>query len=186
MTVNTNSKTGIRFGVIAVNNLDPDVVENLWYGYGAVDLSYQAALEELKAEIERDADNIEDEVRIGIAETDPSLVGDERWEERRIEDEYLRLGYDDREDYVENRLEAESWCIQIDEPTIEGNYQGVHYQISWLGGAPLLFVFESPFKGMFQLCSPCVPNAVSLESPSDVGAEGYDVPPDWRIGNDKA
>ena len=58
MTVNTNSKTGIRFGVIAINNLDPDVVEYLWYGYGAVDLSYQAAMEELDAEIGREADRL--------------------------------------------------------------------------------------------------------------------------------
>lgn len=173
-------ENGIRYGVIAIQNLDPDVVDELWYGSGAVDLSYQAALEEFKAEIERDADNIEDEVRIGIAETDPSLVGDERWEERRIEDEYLRLGYDDREDYVENRLEAESWCIQIDEPTIEGTYDGVKYQISWLGGSPLLFVFESPVISRARPCSPCVPNAGDLDNLSDAGVECYGVPDDWR------
>ena len=119
MIANTNTKTGIRFGVIACQNLDPDVVEYLWYGYGAVDLSYQAALEEFKAEIERDADNIEDEVRIGIAETDPSLVGDERWEERRIEDEYLRLGYDDREDYVENTLRLSPGASRSTSPSLK-------------------------------------------------------------------
>ena len=159
MTVNTNSKTGIRFGVIAVNNLNSDVVEDLWYGYGAVDLSYQAAMEELDAEIGREAD-------------------------RLIETGELQA--EDRDWYVDRETDKRRDDIQIDEPIIEGNYQGVHYQISWLGGAPLLFVFESPFKGRFQLCSPCIPNAVSLESPSDVGTEGYDVPPDWRIGNDEA
>lgn len=159
MTVNTNSKTGIRFGVIAVNNLNSDVVEDLWYGYGAVDLSYKAAMEELDAEIGREAD-------------------------RLIETGELQA--EDRDWYVDRETDKRRDDIQIDEPTIEGNYQGVHYQISWLGGAPLLVVFESPFKGRFQLCSPCIPNAVSLESPRDVGAEGYDVPPDWRIGNDKA
>ncbi len=159
MTVNTNSKTGIRFGVIAVNNLNSDVVEDLWYGYGAVDLSYQAAMEELDAEIGREAD-------------------------RLIETGELQA--EDRDWYVDRETDKRRDDIQIDEPTIEGTYEGVQYQIDWLGGAPLLFVFESPFKGRFQICSPCVPNAVSLESPSDVGAEGYDVPPDWRIGNGKA
>ena len=159
MTVNTNSKTGIRFGVIAVNDLNSDVVEDLWYGYGAVDLSYQAAMEELDAEIGWEAD-------------------------RLIETGELQA--EDRDWYVDRETDKRRDDIQIDEPTIEGTYEGVQYQISWLGGAPLLFVFESPFKGRFQICSPCVPNAVSLESPSDVGAEGYDVPPDWRIGNGKA
>ena len=159
MTVNTNSKTGIRFGVIAVNNLNSDLVEDLWYGYGAVDLSYQAAMEELDAEIGREAD-------------------------RLIETGELQA--EDRDWYVDRETDKRRDDIQIDEPTIEGTYEGVQYRIGWLGGAPLLFVFESPFKGRFQICSPCVPNAVSLESPSDVGAEGYDVPPDWRIGNGKA
>ena len=181
MIANTNTQTGIRFGVIAIQSLDPDVVDELWYGTGATDLSYKAALEEFKAEIERDADNIEDEVRIGIAETDPSLVGDERWEERRIEDEYLRLGYDDREDYVENRLEAESWRIQIEEPTIHGHYQGVDYIIDWLGGAPLLWVTKSSHMTYRSPCSPCVPNAIDLDSEFDPhGTLGYNVPADWR------
>ena len=146
-------ENGIRYGVIAIQNLDPDVVEDLWYGYGAVDLSYQAAMEELDAEIGREAD-------------------------RLIETGELQA--EDRDWYVDRETDKRRDDIQIDEPTIEGNYQGVHYQISWLGGAPLLWVLESPVISKAQPCSPCVPNAGNLDNLSDDGIECYGVPRDWR------
>lgn len=185
MTANTNPTTGIRYGVIAFNNLDPDLGQELWYTHGR-DLSWEAAEKELWAEIERDADAIEEEVRIAIAEDDPSLVGHEDYEASRIESAYMARGYDDREDYVESRFEREREQIQIEEPVIEGEYEGVKYRIDWLGGAPLLWVIEGPVIGRFDLCSPCVPNACSLESPNPDGYEGYDVPADWRWNDGEA
>ena len=153
MTVNTNSKTGIRFGVIAVNDLNSDVVEDLWYGYGAVDLSYQAAMEELDAEIGWEAD-------------------------RLIETGELQA--EDRDWYVDRETDKRRDDIQIDEPTIEGTYEGVQYQISWLGGAPLLWVLESPVISKAQPCSPCVPNGGDLDNLCEDGVECYGVPDDWR------
>lgn len=67
----------------------------------------------------------------------------------------------------------------IDEPQIEGIYQGVKYGIDWLGGAPLLWVFESPYTGTFRLGSPCIPNACNGDSPDEGGYEGYAIPTDW-------
>ena len=150
---NTNIQTGIRFGVIACQNLDPDVVEDLWYGYGAVDLSYQAAREELEETLKREGSALVDDGELDI---------------------------DDLSDWVDRELEARSDYIQIDEPTIEGTYEGVKYQISWLGGAPLLFVFESPVISRARLCSPCVPNAGDLDNLDDDGVECYGVPAEWR------
>jgi hypothetical protein len=175
---NINPETGIRYGCIYLNELDSDVANDLWIN--GEDLSYKAAYEELKMQIERDADNVEDEVSIGIAETDPSLVGNEAWFERRCEDAWNTLGYDSREDYVETRLERESEHIYIDEPNIAGTYEGVKYEISHLGGAPLLWTIHSPIISKARLCSPCCPGAIDLNSLDDDGYEGYGIPDDWR------
>lgn len=85
---------------------------------------------------------------------------------------------DDIEDMIDSRCE---WFEpQIDEPTIEGEYEGVKYMISWLGGAPLLWVFRSPYTGSYAQCSPCVPGAGDLETPDEYGVVCYDVPKTWR------
>lgn len=82
------------------------------------------------------------------------------------------------EDDFDSELDLRVERIQIDEPTIEGVYEGVQYHISWLGGAPLLWVFESPHINPHAQCSPCVPGAGDLDSEGDVLC--YDVPDDWR------
>lgn len=66
------------------------------------------------------------------------------------------------------------------EEIISGEYEGVSYQASWMGGALCFFVFCSPNitqKG--RKASPCVPNAAILDT-LDGDVEGYDVPADWR------
>lgn len=100
---------------------------------------------------------------------------------REIASEAAERGFEDdtdREDWEEREFEERVEGIQIEEPTIQGECDGVKYMISWLG-APLLWVFESPFTGTFDLCSPCVPNACNLSSPNPDGYEGYTVPADW-------
>lgn len=101
---------------------------------------------------------------------------------REIGIEAAERGFDDdtdREDWEEREFERQVEGIEVEEPTIEGECDGVKYMISWLGGVPLLWVFESPVTGRFNLCSPCVPNACNLDSPNPGGYEGYMVPADW-------
>lgn len=157
--VNTG-KDGIRYGVIACNSLNQDLVQELWYGVGARDVSWEQAVEELRAEI-------------------TSEVMDEQ------EDGY---DIDDVQDEIDDRVESRKEWIQIEEPTIVGCYEGIEYQIGWLGGAPLLWVMKSPVKTFARLCSPCVPNAGDLDNvyegdPNEYNpgySECYDVPADWR------
>ena len=176
---NMDSK-GVRYGTIYLNSLDPNVADELFYGSQATNLSEQRAYEELKHEIERDADGIEDDVRIAIAERDYAMLSNDNLMEREVEAAFQRLGYADRDDYIDTRLEREFEGIQIEEPTIAGTLEGVKYEISWLGGAPLLFVLESPVISKARLCSPCVPNAGDLNSLDDVGYECYGIPEYWR------
>ena len=174
---NINQQTGVRYGCIYLNSLDPDTAQWLWDD--AENLSEAQAYEELKAEIERDAENIEEEVRIAIAERDYAMLSNDRYMENEVEAAYNRLGYDDRDDYIDTRLELESERIQIEEPTLAGTCEGVRYEISWLGGAPLLFSIYSPYTMTAALCSPCVPGAIDNSSPREDGFTGYCPPPDW-------
>ena len=170
-------ETGIRYGCIYLNSLDGDTAQWLWDD--AENMSEAEAYAELKSEIERDAENIEDEVRIAVSERDYSMLANDRYMENEVESAYNRLGYDDRDDYIDTRLEREFERIQIDEPILSGTCEGVRYEISWLGGAPLLWVFESPIISKARLCSPCVPNAGDLNSLDPDGYECYGIPADW-------
>ena len=171
---------GVRYGTIYLNSLDPDVADELFFGPQATNLSEQRAYEELKHEIERYAEGVEDEVRIAIAERDYAMLSNDNLMEREVEAAFQRLGYADRDDYIDTRLELESQDMQIEEPTISGTLAGVKYEISWLGGAPLLWAIESPVISKAKLCSPCAPNAGDLNSLDDDGYECYGIPEYWR------
>ena len=150
---NMNPVTGVRYTTFYLNKeIDPDVGNDLFYE--GCNVSYEEAFKELKDEVEGE---VAEEVAAGT------------------------LDAEDAEDEVEYRVEARAEHIQIDEPNIEGEADGVKYAISWLGGAPLLWVFESPYKGAYRLCSPCVPGACDGSAPDPDGYEGYDVPPDWKV-----
>lgn len=174
---NTNPETGVRYGCIYLNSLDGDLASDLWMN--AENLSEAEAYAELKSEIERDTESIEDEVRIAVAERDYAMLSNDRYMEDEVEAAYNRLGYDDRDDYIDTRLELESEHIQIEEPTLAGICEGVRYEISHLGGAPILWVLESPIISKARLCSPCCPNAGDLDSLDDDGYECYGIPADW-------
>lgn len=82
-------------------------------------------------------------------------------------------------DEAHDRMTGDQWYD--DEPVYEFVIDGVKGRTTWLGGALLVWVFESPFLTRTKLCSPCVPNCGDLDSVDDEGEECYDVPPDWRI-----
>jgi hypothetical protein len=180
MIANTHPETGIRYGVIACNSLDPDVYNDLWQN--GKDLSYEEAAKDLQAEVDNEADDIEEEAAISRGEIDggPPTEAD-------IERAFEAKGYPDRESFIDGEFEKRAQDIQIDEPVIEGEHEGVKYRISWLGGAPLLWVFEGPIGYAERLCSPCVPNAADLDGgfEPDTGDEHgtgylcYIVPRDW-------
>ena len=148
---NTNTVTGIPFGYIAAAALDPEVVEQLLHGRGAVDLSYQAALDEAHKRADIDA------AELGYAHGAPD------WDR-----------------FVERQVETQMNFYECGEPDIEGEYEGVTYATSWLGGALNFWIFESPVTTTkARRASPCVPGAAILDT-LDGSEFGYDVPADWR------
>lgn len=67
-----------------------------------------------------------------------------------------------------------------DQPTIEGTKDGVKYHLSWIGGAPHFYIFESPIIGFYRPCCPCCPGAGDLHT-TNGNLKTYNVPPDWRL-----
>lgn len=150
---NYNPKTGTPYGVISMQSIDDDVAHELWYTHGE-DISYEEAFEELRAEI---AATMRDDEENG---------------------ECPIRSVDDFNDELDERVDRASDDIHIEEPTIVGVYEDVNYMISWLGGAPLLWIFQSPYVRFSGRCSPCVPGAGDLDSEGSYAC--YDVPPEWR------
>lgn len=78
------------------------------------------------------------------------------------------------DEWVDSRAAEIMEDVQIDEPHIRGGYEGVHYEILWLGGAAILFVTEGPVGYCGSLCSPCVPNTGDLDSGFELEDEDAD------------
>lgn len=139
---NTNPHTGIRYGVISFNALADWCNEDLFYGQHAQDLSHQQALQDIKAEVTAEVrQEVEDGLHSSADEPDFDFEAE-----------------------VERRVEQAVQNLDISEPHIAGELDGVKYEISWLGGAPLVWVFEGPLGLAQRLCSPCCPNAADLDS----------------------
>lgn len=160
---NMNEVTGVPFGYISAHELDSEVVQELMYGAGAKDLSYAETVLDLTEKFKCD-----------------------------FEEELEAMDEVDAEAFIAGKVEEELEHWQCDEPIVAGVYLGVKYRSSWLGGALNFFIFESPKKGYFRPCSPCVPGAGDLGSPvtevcppeeTEAHTSGiwcYDVPEDWR------
>lgn len=86
--------------------------------------------------------------------------------------------FDDYDEaYEEELANLEDWYD--DEPCHEGEHEGVRYLTTWLGGALLLCVIDSPLRGKFSRCSPCLPGALDGDTPGD--CEGFDIPENWKM-----
>lgn len=159
---NTNLITGVRYGVISLNSLDGDLAHELQHGPDAVDLTYQAAFNEEKERLEKEWGQELEEAQIAASENGckSDYVSEEFIDKWMME----KMGENSMDEYVDQALEAWSDQADFEEPTIEGTYEGVKYQISYLGGAPLLWVCDGPIGYAARLCSPCVPNAADLDS----------------------
>lgn len=146
--VNVNEVTGIRYGIISANSLDPWVVDEIQMT--GTDIRYKETLEELEKGIRS--------VCAGLMSS--SAVND----------------------LIDTANEYLDWYD--DEPIHEFEIDGVEGRTTWLGGALLVFIRESPYTTKAKLCSPCVPNCGDLDNPSEDGEVCYDVPADWRYNEE--
>lgn len=157
--IHNQDEHGIRYTLYSMNSIDSEMIETLLYQHGK-NISEAAVYEEETARQK--------------AEFDAAIE--------------IIAEYTDSFDVPNFEPNLDNFHVDIDEPIIEGTYQGVNYRTTWLGGAQLLWVFKSSIIGHFRLCSPCVPNACDGDSPTPRadGFCGYAVPPDWLFVDPEA
>lgn len=192
MIQNVNPTTGVRYGVIACNNLDQDLVETLFYGSQATNVSEEEAAAEAEAELREQYRGRVHQSHLAAKESGADREDGfdrEAYEECWFEEH----SYDYDEDwFIEKGIKDGMYAFQIEEPTITGTHEGVEYMILWLGGAPLLWSLKGPIVRSRRLCSPCIPGAIDLDSKfiyasmsydnsveSQYSYQGYGVPADW-------
>ena len=154
MPANIHPTTGIPYGVINAGSLDPEIVDMITTD--GENVSERDAEDEFRKQINH-------EIESGRLRADQ--FGEEM--ERRLRDRSEHASEDDYR-YVEYD---------------DGGKLMLEVQTTWLGGAMLVYVLQSPYLAAAPTCSPCCPNAGDLDNRYEDGEGGvtcYDVPPDWR------
>jgi hypothetical protein len=195
MTANVHPETGISYGTIygsRVQDLVNDIMEQ------GEDLTFAAWKCGMASRLENNLDELDeesytDEIRQAIVSAikAESNVGDERatqYADDLVPEIHETLEGGEKPDYDElvvSLLDAGlNDYLEFDEPDYDWAEQTDHgmvkYHLSWLGGAILVWVNESPWVIGCRQCSPCVPNAGNLEDPGDDTANclAYSLPPD--------
>jgi hypothetical protein len=187
---NINPDTGIRYGV---TNQIPDWLWDEIMGWDCQ--AYEEAVNEVAIELMRDRIKDGTITSPEIAEFKGadklnSFDPDEMTQENLLEYVDDHMTHEDMAkfmgDYYDFELGAACEDIEDSESTKTGTYedpefhgQPFHLMISYLGGAPLLWVLEGPVITKAKLCSPCVPGAIDLDSQDEDGVEGYGLPEGW-------
>lgn len=171
---NMNLETGIRYGMLSFNSLNPDM-EDEFYNLPnpSIDASFKDYLEDLAIEYFRSG-------KLTAADFDLEPDVDL--------DTFKETVYLSDLDTLQGILESidpwvsESFYDGLESSLVgcEGIIDGVTVRITELGGALMLWIFDSPHTTKARLCSPCVPNAGDLDSlDPENGYETYTVPSDW-------
>lgn len=127
--------------------------------------------------------NLETGIRYGTVYLDSlqDWVWDEFWNHgyNLTSESALKEFRTENPDATDDDLQ-EFWdSYECEEEEFELETGGMKLGLSWLGGAALVWVFQSPHTTRARLCSPCVPNAGNLNSPDPDGYECYTLPSDW-------
>jgi hypothetical protein len=173
---NINSATGIRYGVITQNSVNPEAFNDVWQN--ARDLSFERATDEAKQEIRR-CESIEALARV---------LGEMRGNHRHPDSitEALadcRLEWTDDETLTDAALKSvwdefeQEFCDGYDDcGERDWLYERDGYKLANCLQCDVV-VLKSPYFTYAQFCSPCVPGACNLDSP-------LVTPPDGVCGGD--
>jgi hypothetical protein len=162
---NIDNETGIRFGVISQNSINPDAMSEVWDN--SRDLSYEQAVENAKREIAACEDkaafvewfneNCAGEIDVtDLVDLPDNIYTNEYWTfaEDNFNDAYSMSDCGERDWLYESEGYKLANCLQSD-----------------------VMVLASPYFTYAQFCSPCVPGACNLDSP-------LVTPPDWITGGE--
>jgi len=87
-------------------------------------------------------------------------------------DEWKKTNPDCDEQEFADDYEGEEECYSLET-------DGMSLELSYLGGAAMVFVLKSSSTTLCSQCSPCVPNAGDLNSQHELGIRAYTLPGDW-------
>lgn len=200
-TANRNPETGIRYGV---TNRVPSWMWDEIMGWDCPaweDAKLEIAEEELKrlaydgeVDIIELADFFGFDLAVGVSAKELSeklLRNDSKEYKEHYEtclDEILsEMTLEQKFAFMDANFECElsNAMSEVDDSewTKEGqfkNEQGTFkMMLTYLGGAPLLWVLEGPVITKARLCSPCLPGCTDQDSPDEDGYEGYGFPKGW-------
>lgn len=98
---------------------------------------------------------------------------------------YFEGDPDDLDDALDEALDRFNDEYMSEESNYRLVQDGLELELTYLGGAPLVWVLKSPHTTRVRLCSPCAPNAGDLDAPDENGVEAYTLPTEWfRQDND--
>jgi hypothetical protein len=101
------------------------------------------------------------------------------YRERIAELQQEGLSQEEAEEQAE--LESDSLFCYVEPDGQPFEYEGATVAVTTLGGAPLVYIIESPVIVKARPCSPCVPNAGDLDNlDPEYGIECYGLPDDWK------
>ena len=149
-------------GIHQINNI-PAIMEMTRNEEGWKNLSYEEAigkwtdrLAQFKKELIEGPLTDDERISIPIGHSIDALSSE-------IE-EALSMSYDN--------IDEENWFYK--DPT--GTFS---FETFWLGGAEHIRIIRSMWKTTGNMCSPCLPDQVDLDSPNDMGFDAYCLPRDW-------
>lgn len=185
MIPNFDPETGIHYGVISQHSLNPEALDDIHSE--ARDLSYEAAVDELKKELRRIAQFPAPDRHAMIT------GGDLKYVTKGLDLDEMIMVFEDTE-YSEDEKVSTAW--DLIEQKFNDTYEsdGSH---SWLyekDGYVLrdclhtdIMVIKAPFCTWSKQCSPCVPNAGDLDSPLSEGdgLKSYCLGLDWFDNENK-
>lgn len=155
---NVNPNTGIAYGVISGNNV-PELLDDIISN--GDNITYEAWKKELEQEIRNSLFSI-----FNGRHHDPNRIVDHCGVDEIVE-AALDAGLNDEYQNEEEEYVYEASYVTSTTPIPTGvGYPTAKFklQLGWLGGAPLIWIIESPFKAYAPHCSPCVPNAGDLNN----------------------
>ena len=88
---NYHPETGIRFGVISMQNIDQDIASELWHGPGAVDLTWEEVRKQTRLEVEAE---VQGEINEGVLDPEE----EESEVEHRVERRHVSVDVVERRD----------------------------------------------------------------------------------------
>lgn len=157
MIPNLNEELGYYYGVVSGNTL-PELAEDIM----------QQGTNLRLARLEREAREALERIDLSDHEELDFVLSQSPFEfdQERIES-LLQNGVDTIDEFVEAAVEDFAECGMDEVPyEWEDEESGTSYVLDYLGGAPIIFVVASQHLAWARPCSPCVPQAGDLDSPT--------------------